>query len=272
MHPLLPCDLEDTGRAILARAVDEARAVQPTIAVSSSLIDGPRVHALVEVARSARLIALGHERHPTLDRLLTGATVTGVAAASECPVVAVAPDWIAAHEHRCVLVGVKSTTESSQLLRHAFEMAAERKARLVILHAWELPGEYDDLITSRVDAIEWEDRSRHAIARVTASFQAAHPRGGGRGPRDSRAGRAKTPASLRAGRCPTPRTSRHGLPIRAPGWNCEDPAAPQQLPRRSSPAGQRAGTAHGPGAGARRVAGEMTSFGPFCASGSPTNR
>ena len=43
MAPLMPSDLEDTGRAILARAVDEACALLPTDQVSSSLIDGPRV-------------------------------------------------------------------------------------------------------------------------------------------------------------------------------------------------------------------------------------
>ena len=85
MVPLMPSDLEDTGRAILARAVDEACALLPAAQVSSSLIHGPRVRALAQVAIGARLIAFGHERHPTLDRLLTGATVTGVAASRGMP-------------------------------------------------------------------------------------------------------------------------------------------------------------------------------------------
>jgi nucleotide-binding universal stress UspA family protein len=175
MHPLLPCDLEDAGRAILARAVEEAHAFQPAVEVSSSLVDGPRVHTLVQMARGARMVVLGHERHPSIDRLLTGATVTAVAAASACPVVAVPPDWTATFEHGCVLVGVKSTTDSPQLLRRAFEAAADRQARLVILHAWELPTEYDELITARVDEIGWQDRARHAIERAIATFQDAYP-------------------------------------------------------------------------------------------------
>ena len=175
MAPLMPSDLEDTGRAILARAVDEACALLPTDQVSSSLIGGPRVRALVQVAKDARLIAFGHERRPTIDRLLTGATVTGVAAAAACPVVAVAPEWSAAAEHGCVLVGVKSLDDSSHLLRRAFETAAERGARLLVVHAWELPAEYDDLITTRVDLVAWQDRATHAIDRAIATFQDAYP-------------------------------------------------------------------------------------------------
>ena len=174
MHPLLPGDLEETGRAILAAAGPEARKLQPTARVSTSLLNGPRIPALVQAAQDARLIALGHERHATLDRLLTGATVTGVAAGAACPVVAVPADWKAADEHHRVLVGVKSTTDSSQLLRRAFEFAALRDARLQIVHAWELPAEYDDLIAARVDVDAWQVRAQHAIERAAAPFEEAY--------------------------------------------------------------------------------------------------
>src|SRR4051812_28557433 len=53
MHPLLPTDLEDTGRAILAEAVAEVSALQPGLRVSSSLMDGPRVRVLVDEGRAA---------------------------------------------------------------------------------------------------------------------------------------------------------------------------------------------------------------------------
>ena len=168
MHPMLPADLEETGRAILAMAADEARALQP-VQLSTSLISGPRSPALVRAAQDVRLIAFGHERHATFERLLTGATVTGVAAAAACPVVAVHRDWTPEGEHRRVLVGIKATADSSQLLRRAFEAAAERKAQLVVLHAWELPGAYDDMIAARVDLEEWEVRARHAIEQAAAA-------------------------------------------------------------------------------------------------------
>ena len=171
----MPCDLKETGRAILAAAAAEAREIRSDVQLRTSLIDGPRIPALVQAAREARLIVFGHERHPTVDRLLTGATVTGVAAAAACPVVSVPPAWAATDKHHCVLVGVKSATESSQLLRRAFETASERKARLVIVHAWELPGPCDDLMTARVDMAEWAGRAHHALDRATAAFQEAYP-------------------------------------------------------------------------------------------------
>jgi nucleotide-binding universal stress UspA family protein len=175
MHPLLPCDLEDTGRAILASAAEEARTLSQTIELTTSLVDGPRIPALVRTTHDARLMALGHDRHHSLDRLLTGATVTGVAASSACPVVAVPPEWTPRGEHHCVLVGITSANDSSPLLRRAFQYAAERKSRLLVLHAWELPGQYDDLVTARVDVEAWQERARHAIERATAPFEEAYP-------------------------------------------------------------------------------------------------
>ena len=73
MYPLVPADLEDTGRAILARAVDEARALQPTVPLTKPLIDGPRVRALVQAARArtadrSRARAAPHLR-PSADRV-----------------------------------------------------------------------------------------------------------------------------------------------------------------------------------------------------------
>ena len=101
--------------------------------------------------------------------------MTGVAAAAACPVVAVPPDWSATVSHGTVLVGVKSMTESPQLLRRAFETAAQRHSRLVLLHAWELPAEYDDLITARVDEVGWRERAQQTIARSIITFQDAYP-------------------------------------------------------------------------------------------------
>lgn len=175
MYPVLPSDLKETGRAILARAAAVADELSPSVQVSTSLIQGPRVAALARAAREGRLIAFGHERHPALNRLLTGSTVTGVAAVAACPVVVVPPDFAVGEEHHCIVVGIKSTTDSSQLLRRAFEAAAERAAKLVIVHCWELPGEYEALITSSGDIAEWEVSARREIDLAITAGQEAHP-------------------------------------------------------------------------------------------------
>ncbi len=175
LAPLVPTDLQGTGHAILAGAAKLAGESLPAYRVTTSLLDGPRVPALLQAAGHARMMALGHERGPTLDRLVTGATVTGVAAHARCPVVAVAPDYVARDEHACVLVGVKSTEHSPHLLRRGFEAAAERNARVLMVHAWEFHQEYDDLIASRIDTAAWETRARHAIRRHVAGLVQAYP-------------------------------------------------------------------------------------------------
>lgn len=165
MVPLAPSDLEDTGKQILSAAAEEAHTLLEPQHVTSSLLDGPRVPALLHAAEHARLVVLGSERRPVLERLLTGSTLVGVAARATCPVVAVPGDWSPHGEHGTVVAGVKSTQHSPELVRRALEAAAERNAGVVLVHAWELPNQYDDLITSRVDRDEWADLARRAIER-----------------------------------------------------------------------------------------------------------
>ncbi len=175
MLPLLPADLRDTGRDILRRAEAEARTLLPAERVSSALLDGPRIAALVQAADESLMIALGHERRSTVDRLLTGATVTAVAAGALSPVIAVPTEWTPETEHHCVLVGMKSTEHSAALLRRGFLTAAQHGARLLIVHAWELPMQYDDLLDSLVDSAAWEGRARHAIELSAAAAAEDYP-------------------------------------------------------------------------------------------------
>ena len=175
MAPMVRMDFAETGAAILAEAESAALEGIPGTSVTTSLLDGPRVPTLVKEARDARMLALGHVRGPSIDRLVTGATVTAVAARAACPVVAVPADHVAGHEHACVLVGVKSTEHSRHLLHRGFELAAERHARLLLVHAWEFGRGYDDLIAARIDTNAWEVRARDAIEQGIAPLQEQFP-------------------------------------------------------------------------------------------------
>jgi nucleotide-binding universal stress UspA family protein len=73
-----------------------------------------------------------------------------------------------------VVVGIKSTEGSADLLRTAFRIAADRHARLVVLHAWKLPYGYDEVINTRSDQQEWADRAQRLIERGVASLSHAH--------------------------------------------------------------------------------------------------
>ena len=175
MLPLLPSDLEATGRSILDRAESEAAMLLGSGRVTTALLDGPRVTRLLETGRHARLLALGHDRRLTLGRLFTGSTVTAVAAASACPTVSVSTDWSPRGEQHCVAAGIKSVEHSPELVRRALELASERGARVVLVHAWDLPYQYDDLVVARVDEAEWGEQARRAIERHLGSIREAYP-------------------------------------------------------------------------------------------------
>jgi nucleotide-binding universal stress UspA family protein len=175
MFPLVPQDLEQAGRAILAQAVEDANQVDPSVKVSTTLAHGPRVRAILEAAKHARVVVLGHEPHARFERLVTGSTVTAFAATSPLPVVVVHPDWTPTQETKCVLVGIKSPERSDQLLLRGFAQAAQRKARLLVIHSWELPNEYDDLIGSRIDESEFLAPATHAVQQRVEKLQEAYP-------------------------------------------------------------------------------------------------
>ena len=142
------------------------------------------------------MVVLGREDAGWLERLVTGATTIGVASRSARPTIAVPPDWTEPPGTRPVVVGLKSTDHARGLLCRGFETAAGRGAPLVVLHAWELPSGYDDLIADRVGREEWH-------ARLAAQIE-PHLASGARPSRTSTWSCGSCTAS-RHGSCSTPR-------------------------------------------------------------------
>ena len=174
MLPLPPSELHDKGRQILHGATLQAHELLASEDVSASLLSGARITSLVHAARDARLLVLGAQRHAVMERVLTGSVLAGVASLATCPVVAVPADWTPTQQHRTVVAGVKDTQHSSELVRRALEIAAQRNARLILLHAWELQGGYDDIITSRVESDTWADEQRLVIEKTISGIREAY--------------------------------------------------------------------------------------------------
>lgn len=161
--PVLAADLTMAGQALLEAARKEAGVLLSEELVETELLQGQRVSGLLHAAERACVVVLGAERRPALERLFTGSASYGVAARAACPVVVVPPTWSGDATPGSVVVGVKSTSHSPGLIRRALEMAAQRHANVVLLHTWELPNEYDDLIAARALADEWTVRAREAM-------------------------------------------------------------------------------------------------------------
>jgi hypothetical protein len=81
---------------------------------------------------------------------VAGSTVSGVAARARVPVVSVPEDWTLRVEVPAVVtVGVQEPVEAGPLVRQALELARERDARVLVLHAWWLNGGYDSVVNGR---------------------------------------------------------------------------------------------------------------------------
>lgn len=175
MVPLAPDDVEGVGQAMLDRAEATVRGYAPGLDVESRIEFGSRPIELARVAADGRLLVVGRDGRPLIERAFTGDVAAGVAARSEVPVVEVPADWQPETVRGVVLVGVKSPDHADALLGDAMTLAAEAKAALVVVHAWKLPGGYDDVVTSRVAADAWRERAMSEMATLLEPWRTAYP-------------------------------------------------------------------------------------------------
>lgn len=174
--PPMPGTLQDFGRRLVDQAVAAALEQEPEVLTEPVLESGSRVSTLVAAADGASLLVLGSQHRSPLDQLLMGGTATGVAARAHCPVVVVPETWDPARLHGRVVIGYKSTEHAAELLGLGFAVAAARDAELVVLHAWKLPGVYDDLLSTQVAQHDWQDHVRREVEPLIADLREAHPR------------------------------------------------------------------------------------------------
>ncbi|MGZ4437911.1 MAG: universal stress protein [Nocardioidaceae bacterium] len=176
--PMLPLFRAETlravGRGILQDAAVQARAlVGEDVEIHQHLLDGPRSAELVAAAGTSPIV-MG-PRASAFQRMLTGSTTAEVAAHAQGPVLCVPRDWEPGVEHGRVLVGVDASSASTGVLRAAFEAAADRHARLTVLHAWRPSGIYDAAIGGRVVADAWERQVEPVIWEMIAGLRADYP-------------------------------------------------------------------------------------------------
>jgi nucleotide-binding universal stress UspA family protein len=175
VRPVEPPTFRSTGLGILRAADQEARTAAPDVDVHTRLLTGSRVRTLAHESGQGQLLVLGSARRSDFARIWTGATGMEVSAHAACPVVVVPPEWENAEEHKKVVVGFKSTKDAAELLASAFAIAADRRAELVILHAWKLPTAYDDIIESRVAVEEFREHSLGTIEPLVGDLRTAYP-------------------------------------------------------------------------------------------------
>ena len=136
--------IEHSMSRALAAAAQQAATLEPDLAIETQLLTGPPAEALVEIAPEASMLVLGSRGAGGFSAMILGSVSRYVATHAAVPVVVAREETMAVH--REVVVGVRDPDQSEAALGFAFEEAALRQARLLVVHAWSrsVPGHTED--------------------------------------------------------------------------------------------------------------------------------
>ncbi|MEU5343936.1 universal stress protein [Streptomyces sp. NPDC020766] len=129
-------------RDALAETAREVTDRHPDLPVTTDLLEGDRVDALVAAAADAETLVLGTRGHGAIVGFLLGSVGQQVVAESARPVVLVRAGDLAESEAagREIVVGQQGgPDDSAAALEFAFETAAARGAAVRVVRAWSLP-------------------------------------------------------------------------------------------------------------------------------------
>lgn len=174
--PFTPDDLRATGEEILTDALRLARTLASPDRVTAQLATGDRVRAILDAATQARIVVLGAQRAPVLERLAVGSTVGNVAARAGVPVVAVPSDWAPRPAVEPVIVALKQYDAAPlELIDAGLERAAAQRTTLRLVHIWDFPGAYGDLVVAMMNFQEWAHGVEETLRTDAAEVFAQHP-------------------------------------------------------------------------------------------------
>jgi nucleotide-binding universal stress UspA family protein len=125
----------------LAETTAAVRLQYPDLRISTKVDAGSGGAALVEESESASFVIVGARGHGGFPGLLVGSVATQVSAHARCPVVVVRPAVRPAaggSGSGAIVVGIDSSTQTSEVLNLAFEEAAARGVGLLAVHVWSV--------------------------------------------------------------------------------------------------------------------------------------
>jgi nucleotide-binding universal stress UspA family protein len=117
---------------VIGRAAAAAGEVAPGLEIGTRLLEGAATSALLRLARTAVLLAVGDGGLSAQDCLPTYASAVHIAARAPCSVLVARAS---SPSHGPILVGVNGAPASEQALDAAFDIAARRRAELVVVRA-----------------------------------------------------------------------------------------------------------------------------------------
>ena len=169
--------IEHATMRALAAGAQEAATLEPDLAIETQLLTGPPAEVLVEIAPEGSMLVLGSRGAGGFSAMVLGSVSRYVATHAAVPVVVAREETMGAH--REVVVGVHDPGQSEAALGFAFEEAALRQARLLVLHAWSwsVPGHAEDPAAenSRLESALCAWREKFPEVEVRWDVVHAHP-------------------------------------------------------------------------------------------------
>lgn len=137
-HDGSPLTVDDALRNMytqtLSTTAELAASMAPRVAIETELLSGTPEQALARDASGASMLVVGAFGFGGSGEMSAGPVSRYVAAHAACPVVVVRDQGRTVHGE--VVVGVRDPDEAAGALSFAFEEAALRGARLLVVHAW----------------------------------------------------------------------------------------------------------------------------------------
>lgn len=165
-------DATSVFAAATARLATHAHGAMP---VSTVVRAGRVTEALLEASADASMLVVGREGDARLAGLVFGSTSGACVARARVPVVVVPDTWRPDARTSRIVVGVGAEDTSRSAVQYAFEMAAERVAPLVAVHAWSLPTRPPDGVSIYDYTGRLETQARHDLDAVLRPWRLAFP-------------------------------------------------------------------------------------------------
>lgn len=128
---------DPASEALVRRAAAHALGTAPGVVVTTALVTGDVVHVLEAESQAADLVVVGSRGRGAVMSLLLGSTPVPLASHSHCPVMTVREEHRASSGAGPVVLGVDGSPDSDEAVGVAFAEAAQRRAELVAVHAWQ---------------------------------------------------------------------------------------------------------------------------------------
>ena len=167
-------ELQADGHAVLDRSMEAAHRIATGLQITTELVAGPRVGAILAASRGGRLLVVGRSPHHRVEAPF-GGTPAALATRAQAPVVVVPSSWADGETPGRIVVAMKSRTHATELLSHAFAIAQERQAEVVVVTAWELYDPTMDREEATAHAAEWEAEGLGVLEKLVEEWRLKYP-------------------------------------------------------------------------------------------------